>query len=279
MKLKQRLTISYIQTKFKLLSSISKKKAAKELFQLFCTPLTKSIDNNSIKNAEKISFVFKTYAIRGYRWNAGQSKKALILHGFSSASHKFKHFVQPLIDKGYEVIAYDCIAHGLSDGSNTNAVEYSEMIIEIIKNEGVIDSFIAHSFGGLALCLALEQTPHSSQTKAVLIAPATESTTALNMVFKLLKLDDANVKKEVHQLIFDIAGKPIEWFSVRRAIKNINAQILFFQDEDDTITPMSDAIKVKQDNHKHVNFVTTKKLGHQRIYHDESVKNTLLNFL
>jgi pimeloyl-ACP methyl ester carboxylesterase len=279
MKLKQRLTISYIQTKFKVLSGLSKKKAAKELFQLFCTPLTKSIDNNSIKNAEKISFVFKTYTIRGYRWNAGQSKKALILHGFSSAAHKFKHFVQPLIDKGYEVIAYDCVAHGSSEGSLTNAVEYGEMIVEIIKNEGSINSFIAHSFGGLALSLALEQIPHSPQTKAVLIAPATESTTALSMVFKLLKLDDPEVKNEVNKLIFDTAGKKIEWFSVRRAIKNINAQILFFQDEDDDITPMSDAIKIKEDNHKHVNFVTTKKLGHRRIYHDVDVKKQVIDFL
>ena len=40
MKLAQRLAIGYIRTKFKLLSSISKKKAAAQAFELFCTPLT-----------------------------------------------------------------------------------------------------------------------------------------------------------------------------------------------------------------------------------------------
>jgi hypothetical protein len=38
MKLSQRLALKYIRTRLKLLSSISKKKAAEKAFELFCTP-------------------------------------------------------------------------------------------------------------------------------------------------------------------------------------------------------------------------------------------------
>ena len=57
MKLSQRLAIGYIQTKFKLLTVVSKKKAAEQAFELFTTPYLKSKRKAELKNAERVSFV------------------------------------------------------------------------------------------------------------------------------------------------------------------------------------------------------------------------------
>ncbi|HZH01135.1 MAG TPA: hypothetical protein VEY32_08635, partial [Flavisolibacter sp.] len=38
MSINQRLALKYIRTKFNILSSLSKRKAAEKAFQLFCTP-------------------------------------------------------------------------------------------------------------------------------------------------------------------------------------------------------------------------------------------------
>ena len=73
-------------------------------------------------------------------------------------------------------MAFDAPAHGYSDGKMVNAVIYSMMIREIASIYGMPDGFIAHSFGGIALSLALENLPHSIDTRVVLIAPATETT-------------------------------------------------------------------------------------------------------
>ena len=279
MKLSQRLAIGYIQTKFKLLTGISKKKAAEQAFVLFSTPFLRSKRPGVPKNAEPLTFKFKNLTINGYRWNYPQGSKVLILHGFGSAAYKFEGYVAPLVKKGYEVLAFDATAHGNSEGKTVNAVDYAEMIIKVMELYGPIHKFIAHSFGGIALSLALEKTAHDPNTKIVFMAPATETTSAVEGAFRMLKINDTGVKKEFHDIIFRISGKETSWFSIRRAMQHINAQVLWIHDEDDDITPLSDALKVKEDKHPNINFVITKGLGHNKIYHDRDIKNQVISFL
>ena len=279
MKLAQKLGIAYIQTKFKVLSKISKRKTAEQAFELFGTPFLKSKRKDEPKNAEQLNFTLNKLTIKGHCWNHPQQKKVLLLHGFGSAAYKFESYVAPLVKKGYEVLAFDAPAHGDSDGTNTNAIEYSEMIKKVIELYGPVNSFIAHSFGGIAISLAIESLPHDASTKIVFIAPATETTSAVDGAFVMLKLNDDEVRKEFDNIIFEKSGKQTEWFSIRRAVKNIKAQILWIHDEDDDITPLSDALKVKNDNNANIKFIITKGLGHRRIYHDTAVKKAIENFL
>ena len=279
MKLTQRLAIGYVQTKFKLLSVISKRKAAEKAFVIFGTPFMKSIPKTPVENAEVIHFQLNNKKMNGYRWNHPQAKKALILHGFGSAAHKFEDYALLLIEKGFEVLAFDAPAHGNSEGDTTNAIEYNQMIIEVMERFGPIENFIAHSFGGISLSLALEQVKHDANTKVVFIAPATETTSAVDGAFKMLKLKNETVRNEFEKIILNLTGKNVAWFSMRRAMNNIKASILWVHDEDDDITPWDDALKVKEDNHPNIKFVLTKGLGHRKIYHDESIKKQVIDFM
>lgn len=279
MKLTQRLAIGYVQTKFKLLSVISKRKAAEKALVVFGTPFMKSIRKAPVKNAEVIHFQLNNKKLNGYRWNHPQTKKALILHGFGSAAHKFEDYALLLIEKGFEVLAFDAPAHGHSEGDTTNAIEYSEMIIEVMERFGPIENFIAHSFGGISLSLALEQVTHNAHTKVVFIAPATETTSAVDGAFKMLKIKNEIVRSEFEKLVFEVSGKKTAWFSMRRAMNNISASVLWVHDEEDDITPWADALKVKEDNHPNIKFVLTKGLGHRKIYHDADVKKIVAAFL
>lgn len=279
MKLSQRLAIGYIQTKFKLLRLFSTRKTAEHAFRLFSTPYQRSKNKAQLQHAETLNFTFGGLVISGYRWNHPKPKKILILHGFGSAAHKFADYVRPLTEKGYEVLAFDAPAHGNSSGKTTNAIEYSRMIKKVIDDFGPISGFIAHSFGGIALSLTLEDMELDAGTKIVFIAPATETTTAVNTAFKMLKLKDEKVRNEFDNIIFEVSGKRTEWFSIRRAMHHIKAPVLWIHDEDDEITPWADAVKVKDDNHPHISFVLTKGLGHQKIYRDDAIKNKVIEFM
>jgi len=279
MKLTQRLAIGYIQTKFKLLSALSKRKAAEKAFVVFGTPFMKSVSKAPVKNAELIHFHLNQKKMNGYRWNHPQERKVLVLHGFGSAAHKFEDYATLLVAEGFEVLAFDAPAHGNSEGDTTNAIEYSEMIKEVLEKFGPVENFIAHSFGGISLSLALEQVPHTQNTKIVFIAPATETTSAVDGAFKMLKLKNEKVRSEFEKIIFEISGKETAWFSIRRAMQHIKASVLWVHDEDDDITPWADALKVKEDNHPNIQFILTKGLGHRKIYHDESVKKQVISFL
>lgn len=280
MALKKQLALRYVRTKLKLISSVSKRKAAEKAFELFCTPQTRTKKEFSpvFEKSEKIQFRFEENIIRGYRWNHPVQKKALILHGFESSVINFGKYVEPLLEKGYEVLAFDAPAHGRSTGKTINAVVYKEFVQQIWDNYGPIDSFLTHSFGGLALCLALEEIPHSASTRIVLIAPAAETKTAIDHFFRLLKLDKS-VRKEFENIIAEIGGQPPEWYSVSRIAPKIKGQVLFLQDKDDPMTPLSDVKPIMDKNYSNFHFVISEGLGHRKIYRDEQSLRRIIEFL
>jgi pimeloyl-ACP methyl ester carboxylesterase len=274
------MALSYIRKKFSLLSSFSKKKAAIKAFELFRTPQrrTKRPPSKIFNEAEKLRFDLDNISIHGYRWNHPKYKKILIIHGFESSIINFEYYIEPLIHKGYEVLAFDAPAHGNSGGKTITAPLFAKMITTIDEKYGPVQSFMAHSFGGLALSIALENIDHDEKAKVVLIAPATETKTAIDQFFHLLKLN-REVRKEFDKLINDIGGHPAEWYSIRRAIKNIRARILWLHDEEDVQTPISDALEVKKEHLPNVKFVITKGLGHRRIYRDQKIRQEIIDFL
>ena len=281
MKIKQKLAIQYIRAKFKVLALVSNRKAAEKAFELFCTPLEKSKKPapGVFSLAEKLKYILNGQTINGYCWNKGRAKKALILHGFSSSSYNFHSYILPLVEKGYEVLAFDAPAHGNSGGKTINVVQYREMIELLIKKHGPIDSFIAHSFGGIAICLAMEKAVHDEHTKIVLIAPATETVSAINAAFTLLQIKKQGVRQEFDSIIMERSGHMPKWFSIRRAMNHIKAKVLWIHDEDDSVTPLKDALKVRDDKHLNVEFVITSGLGHRNIYRSATVKKKIFEFL
>lgn len=280
MALTQQLALRYIRTKFGLLSAISKKRAAQQAFQLFCTPQhrNKKPLPPIFQKAEKLQFDFLNYSIRGYRWPGTSRKKALILHGFESSVINFDRYVKPLQKKGYEVLAFDAPAHGRSSGKTFNALLYKELIETIFEKYGPIQAFLAHSLGGLALSLALETISHDATTKVVLIAPATETTSAVDAFFKFLKLDPA-LRAPFDAIIEEKSGHPATWFSVTRAAKNIKASVLWAHDKDDSMTPFADIENAVQANYPNFQFLITEGLGHRRIYRDNLVSKAVIDFL
>ncbi len=281
MKVQQNLAIGFIRTKLNLLSVVNRRRSGEEAFRLFCTPLSryKGKEAAVFLKGEKLEFKLAGNTIKGYRCNHPQTKKALLLHGFSSTCHKFDTYAVSLIEKGYEVLAFDAPAHGFSGGATVNAVDYSEMIKKVCDLYGPIDAFISHSFGGIAICLALEEMAHDHDTKLVLIAPATETSTAIDGAFAMLGISSKHIRQSMEEVIFKLSGKTAEWFSVRRALKNIKAAVLWVHDEDDLVTPLADALKVQEDGLPNVQFLITKGLGHQKIYRNPTVKNSILEFL
>lgn len=280
MKLAQKLAVNYLRARLNIIAVVSKKRAAKKAFEIFATPFRKSKKKTPpvFSNAEKLSFEMEGLTIKGYRFNHPQQTKVLIIHGFESTVKNFDRYVNPLIRKGYEVILFDGPAHGRSSGKQITLPLYIQTLEAICEQYGPINRFIAHSFGGLALAHLLEKQNATDETRAVFIAPATETTTAIDSFFRFLDLSD-ELRAPFDELIYQRSGVYPSHFSVRRAVKNVRANILWFHDEHDELTPLADAIKVKEDNHPNIEFVITQGLGHRRIYRENKVLKQAVDFL
>lgn len=281
MNVQKKLAISYLKNKLTLLTILNKRNGGKEAFRLFCTPLIryKGKEAEVFKNGKHLEFELDGKMVRGYECNPSGNKTILILHGFSSSCHKFDKYAEALIKKNYRVLAFDAPAHGASDGKTINALEYLGMTQKVVELYGPVEAYMGHSFGGIAVSLALEHIPHDENTKLVLIAPATETTSAVEGALKVLRIRYPKVREALNDHIYMVSGQKTAWFSIRRAIKNIKAAVLWIHDHEDDVTPVADALKVQEDANDNVQFMLTNGLGHQKIYKDAGVKAAILDFL
>lgn len=209
----QHFAIRYLRLKIRLLSIFSKKKAGNAAFMIFCTPYIKiRYDADKLKEAEKLLLLFNNLNTYGYRWNKGGSRKILIAHGFRSSAVNFEHFAKRLATKGFDVIAFDAPAHGLSEGKTLNALEYKNFIDAIHKTFGPFDGYLTHSYGGLAVSLSLSELEENGTEKTVLIAPAGNSISLCENFFNELRIQDPMVRKYFFENSERLSGRPIDWF-------------------------------------------------------------------
>jgi len=282
LKINQKLALRYVRARLNILSLVSPQKAAVKAFRFFCTPQQRVRKKGSalFEGGERLSFPLGKHTIRGHRWIPAiqPEKRVLIAHGWESASRNFEAYISPLLRKGYEVVAFDAPAHGRSGGRRTTLPDYVQMLRTVEQNYGPFDSYMGHSLGGLALALLLESSPHHPESRVALIAPAVETTTAVAMFAKLLQLP-AQTVKAIDDHVQEISGHPFAWYSLRRALHHVHATILYLQDEEDRVTPASEAELVRQDGHHNIRYVFTRGLGHRKIYKDEENRQMIVDFL
>lgn len=279
MALAQKIALGYLRAKLNLLGVISPKKAAKEALIIFSTPYRKVRKKVPpiFEKSEHLQFTLHRKKVFAYRWNHPSPKRFLILHGFESSAYNFDRYVKPMVRKGYEVVALDAPAHGRSEGKTINLLEYIEAIHETWKRFGPFDGVMAHSFGGLAISLYLHQHPQNHPPQVALIAPATETSTAVDSFFRLLQLND-QVKEEFKRQVHQRTGFWPADFSISRVAASLQAQVFWAHDEDDDMTPLADALPIRQQNLPNFRFHITRGLGHRRIYRDNQVSRAIIDF-
>lgn len=282
MKLAQRIVVQYYRSTFKILSHISPKMAAKKAFDLFCTPYTKTRDKQApdiFKLAQPLTLKVVNDTVHGFLWSTSLRKQAetiLICHGFDSCSYRFAEFIQPLLNGGFNVIAFDAPAHGLSSGRTITLLQYGEMIKLVNERFGPIYGIMAHSFGGLSVVLALEDNKDFQCQKLVLISPSTETTHAVESFFAFLNLP-GSIRKHFLDTIETLGGNPINWYSVKRAIHNVKPKTLWIHDKEDSITPFAHMETLTVNKPDHLIFEITSGLGHSP-YRNAGIRQKIISF-
>jgi pimeloyl-ACP methyl ester carboxylesterase len=275
----QKLTLFYLKSSIKIASLISPQWGASIAFNIFCTPYRKprNVPPPVFHQASAFDIQVDGLTIHGYRWNPNAQKKILILHGFESRAFNFDRYVSQLLNKGYGVVAMDGKAHGNSEGKTTTAPEYAEMIRVLEEKLGKFDGYISHSFGGIALCL-YQENHNNPAAKMVLIAPATETQSAIDLFSHFFGLSP-KIKESIYTYIKLKSGNEISHYSIKRIAPKLANPILWIHDKDDDITPLSDVKPLMELSPGNVEFMITEGLGHRKIYKDTAVMKRIIDFI
>lgn len=273
--------LTVFRTGFQLLSAISPQLATRLALRLFCTPRQRSKIKSPLVaaefNAAKIRpFIYRGKKIQVYRF--GQSeKKVLLVHGWEGNAADFSRLIPALLASGYEVTTFDGPAHGQSQGSQTNVLEFGEIINGLNLLYGYFDKIIGHSFGGFAASRAVLEYESMKPDTIVTIGSPNALETMLDQYGKLLELK-TEVVDGLKDLIEDRFQVDMERMATSHFLSGAPGKKLVVHDLYDKQVPFDRALEIIKIV-DHATLHQTAGLGHNRILrHQESIEK-VINFL
>ncbi len=112
--------------------------------------------------AEDPYFSKQKLSFQAYRWGEG-SRKIYLTHGWSSKAADFAELILSLkAIEDVQIIAFDALGNGASEGELSNLMLYVNPLQEIIRKYGMPEVLVGHSLGAMANVVALkdfETTP------------------------------------------------------------------------------------------------------------------------
>src|SRR5258706_422109 len=109
-------------------------------------------------DARSSMFEHKGRHIATWRWGSRDAPAVILAHGWGGYAAQMRAFVFPLLSAGYQVIAYDQPAHGVSEGRLTGLPDFADLLAELAWHHGEARAFIGHSLGGAAMAPPPETT-------------------------------------------------------------------------------------------------------------------------
>ena len=275
------LLLKAFQFGFRTLGSVFPRLAANYAFKLFATPRNKKSSGKSsaiMEEARQFTIDFKNRSIQCYTWGK-TGPKVLLAHGWESKGAHLQNFVPPLLEMGYQVIAFDAPAHGQSTGKLSNLVDFGETQAEVAKHVKGIDYIVAHSMGSGAAAYALSQPELQYKAKKlVMITSPNRLQDVFAQFYSLLHIPQ-KVQHYFELKVEGITGRSIEYFQIAERLKDTNAdQYLLIHDKDDNVIPLSYGERIVAKNPK-VKMWVTKGKGHYKIIKDREVIETVVEFL
>jgi len=212
-----------------------------------------------------------------YRWgDVADAPTVLLTHGWSGWAQQMEAFVAPLLDRGFAVLAFDHVAHGLSDGGSTSLpamIRSTERVLAVTPN---VVGAIAHSLGAGALASVLAST-RRALAGAVLIAPPSDPRPYLLGMARMLGASE-RLLPAIQEHAERTAGVAFERLAIQPWIaRRIRTPLLVAHDIGDREVPIAHGYAYTMGTG--ARLLATDGLGHTRILHDRHVVDSAVNFV
>lgn len=120
----------------------------------------------------------------------------MLVHGWTATATCFVNFIDPLLERGYQVLSYDVTAHGETPGISVSLTEWADTVIAAMENIGNVSCIIGHSVGAGSVLIA--SSLGLKTEKIVLISPVTDISKVTDQFAKTLSIPK-NIMEKTHQ--------------------------------------------------------------------------------
>ena len=227
-------------------------------------------------DARSSMFEHKGRHIATWRWGTRDAPAVILAHGWGGHAAQMRAFVFPLLSAGYQVIAYDQPAHGVSEGRLTGLPDFADLLAELAWHYGEARAFIGHSLGGAAGALALA-TGRVRFEKVVLVSPPADLVGYSRRFARWYWMPEA-VRRAMQSATEERYGVLWENLEVARLAPRLRAPALVIHDRDDRMVPWTQGAQVAH-LWPGARLMSTDGLGHGRILGDDAVTRAAADFI
>ena len=235
---------------------------------------TTPVENHYLESGSRFQISVHGKAVKCWKWGSGPS--ILLAHGWNGRGIQLHHFIEPLLYKGYSVIAYDAPGHGESEGKTSSYFEFTDAIRTLLNtsNGHHIQGVIAHSLGASATVNSMVK--ENNPLEVVLIAPALRLAEVLYFYFHHIGVPKGLFQSLIREYE-DQFGYNMHRDNPSNLLKEVESRILIVHDKNDPTIPYGDSKKLS-DEFQNITLHATERLGHKKILTERSIIDLAINF-
>jgi len=266
---------------FSMLGSIAPGLAARLAYHMWFTPhrlRTPSREKPWFQTARRQFInVNKHCELAVYQWGE-EGPRILLMHGWNGRATQLGAFIEPLVSAGYQVLAFDCPAHGYSSGRQTNLFDIAHALHAVSARFGPFEGIIAHSFGVAVSVYAMRHLGVATR-RIVCLSPPGRISYLFNQFCEMLHLP-LRTRASLERRMLKNFGRDI-WEQISpdaNAELLDDVQALLIHDDQDRDVSLNQG-RILRESWPGARLLRTSGLGHRQILRDPEVIDTTLQFL
>lgn len=232
-----------------------------------------AVEQQAQARAARLTLPVNGIPVAVYGWGAGPV--VLFVHGWAGRGTQVVHFIAPLLQAGFRVVAFDAPAHGDTPGKRTDIFECAAALQAVVRECGPAYGIITHSFGGMVLAYALHHGVAAGRV-ACISAPA-------NLEFLVDSFARAlaipgtvmAVLRRLQEQRF--GGNLSELISTESNARTLTVPALVIHDVNDYDVPWQQGRRIAV-AWPGARFRKTRGLGHRRILRDPDTIEAVVEF-
>lgn len=208
-------------------------------------------------------------------WSWGHGPTVLLVHGWNGRATQLGGFVEPLVARGFRVVAFDAFGHGKSPGGSMSLPEMASCIGRVADELGDVYGVIAHSMGGAATTIALADGLQIE--RAVFISPPADPRQFLEIFSAALAITD-DVRARLKERVERRVRVSMEDMRATQIAPSLQVPLLVIHDRNDKEVPVRSGQSIAE-AWPDADLIITEGLGHQRILRADAVQNVAVSFI
>ncbi|HSD87879.1 MAG TPA: alpha/beta fold hydrolase [Kofleriaceae bacterium] len=203
-------------------------------------------------------------------WRWGHGPAVLLVHGWEGRGSQLGAFVEPLVNAGLSVVAFDAPGHGSSPSNRLYLTDLADAVTDVAASIGApLHGVVAHSFGAAGVLLAGTRNGFRAP-RNVMVAPNVIIDDAVRRFARLVGLDDTD-RIALEARLAAHTGVPVDTLRLDRLVANRDESLLVIHDRDDKEVSFEHGERLAALWSGPSRLIDTTGLGHRRILRDEAV--------